>query len=95
MQSGARRGRARLSAALRASFWRTCRTCRCADELVSADAVRLAQVFDRPIYDCVYLALAHRIGATMLTAESRFANAVALTEHGEAVMTLADYAETR
>ncbi len=40
-----------------------------ADETVSADAVRLALALDRPIYDCVYLALAHRIGAVMLTAD--------------------------
>ena len=66
-----------------------------ADELVSADAVRLALALDRPIYDCVYLALAHRIGAVMLTADRRFANAVAPTEHGESILTLADYAETR
>ena len=66
-----------------------------ADETVSADAVRLALAFDRPIYDCVYLALAHRIGATMLTADRRFANTLASNEHGETVMTLADYAATR
>ena len=66
-----------------------------ADELVSADAVRLALALDRPNYDCVYLALAHRIGAVMLTADSRFANAVAPTAHGESILTLADYAETR
>ena len=66
-----------------------------ADELVSAEAVRLAPALDRPIYDCVYLALAHRIGAFMLTADSRFANVAASTEHGESVMTLTDYAETR
>ena len=66
-----------------------------ADELVSADAVRLALALDHPVYDCVYLALAHRIGAVMLTADQRFANALARTEHGEAVMTLADYASAR
>ena len=66
-----------------------------ADELVSADAVRLALALDRPIYDCVYLALAHRIGAVMLTADLRFANALAATEHGESILTLADYAKTR
>ena len=66
-----------------------------ADEILSADAVRLALALDRPIYDCVYLALAHRIGAVMLTADLRFANALAPTEHGESVLTLADYARTR
>ena len=66
-----------------------------ADETVSADAIRLALAFDRPVYDCVYLALAHRIGAVMLTADLRFANALAPTEHGESVLTLADYAGMR
>ena len=66
-----------------------------ADESVAADAMRLALALDHPIYDCMYLALAHRIGAVMLTADRRFANAVTLTEHGESILTLADYAETR
>ncbi len=65
------------------------------DESVSADAVRLALALDHPVYDCVYLALAHRIGGMVVTADRRFATAVAPTEHGEAVMTLAAYAETR
>ena len=66
-----------------------------ADETVSADAVRLALALDHPVYDCVYLALAHRIGAVLLTADRRFANALAPTEHGESVVMLADYANTR
>ena len=65
------------------------------DETVSADAVRLALALDHPVYDCVYLALAHRIGATVVTADRRFAEAAAPTEHGEAVVTLADYTGTR
>ena len=64
------------------------------DETVSADAVRLALALDHPVYDCVYLALAHRVGAVVLTADLQFAKALALTEHDEAVMTLADYAAT-
>ena len=66
-----------------------------ADETVCADAVRLALALDRPVYDCVYLALAHRIGAAVVTADLRFANALAPTEHGDAVVTLADHARTR
>ncbi|MDE0275073.1 MAG: type II toxin-antitoxin system VapC family toxin [Defluviicoccus sp.] len=66
-----------------------------ADEILSANAARLALALDHPIYDCVYLALAHRIGATVVTADRRFANAAAPTQHGEAVLTLADYAATR
>ena len=64
------------------------------DETVGADAVRLALVLDQPVYDCVYLALAHRIGATVVTSDRRFVTAVSPTEHGEAVLTLADYAGT-
>ncbi len=66
-----------------------------ADEAVCADAVRIALALDRPVYDCVYLALAHRIGAAVVTADLRFANALAPTEHGEAVLTLADYTRMR
>ena len=64
------------------------------DETVGADAVRLALTLDHPVYDCVYLALAHRIGATVVTADRRFAAAVAPTEHGKAVVTLADHVGT-
>ena len=63
-----------------------------ADEAVGADAVRLALALDRPVYDFVYLALAHRIGGLVVTADLRFANTLATTEHGEAVVTLTDYA---
>ncbi|MDE0173225.1 MAG: type II toxin-antitoxin system VapC family toxin [Defluviicoccus sp.] len=66
-----------------------------ADEILSANAARLALALDHPIYDCVYLALAHRIGATVVTADRRFVTAAAPTQHGEAVLTLADYAATR
>ena len=66
-----------------------------ADEEVCAEAVRIALALDRPVYDCVYLALAHRRGATVVTADLRFANALASTEHGAAVVTLADYARMR
>jgi len=66
-----------------------------ADEAVCADAVRIALALDRPVHDCVYLALAHRIGAAVVTADLRFANVLAPTEHGEAVVTLADYARMR
>ena len=65
------------------------------DETVSADAVRLALALDHPVYDCMYLALAHRIDATVVTADRRFVTAAAPTQHGESVRTLADYAATR
>ena len=65
------------------------------DETVCADAVRLAVALDRPVYDCVYLALAHRIDTQLVTADTRFANALATTEHGGTVVTLKDYAKER
>ena len=63
-----------------------------ADEEVGADAVRLALALDRPVYDCVHLALAHRIGARLVTADVRFAQALAATEHGGTAAVLADWA---
>lgn len=60
------------------------------DETVCGDATRLAVAYDRPVYDCIYLALAQRIGARLITADQRFANALARTEHGDIVVTLAD-----
>lgn len=63
------------------------------DETICADAVRLAVALDRPAYDCVYLALAYRIGAKVVTADARFVNALAATEHDGVVSLLADYAD--
>ena len=65
------------------------------DETVCADAVRLAVTLDRPVYDCVYLALAHRLDAQLVTADIRFANTLATTEHGGSVVTLNDHAKGR
>ena len=60
------------------------------DERVCADSIRLALELERPVYDCVYLALGHRIGATLVTADIRFANAMKATVHGGDVVTLTD-----
>ena len=65
------------------------------DEEVCADAIRLALTHDRPVYDCMYLALAQRIGALLITSDRRFVNAMAQTEHGDIVLTLADHAHTQ
>lgn len=64
------------------------------EETVAAEAVRIALAIDRPIYDCMYLALAQHIGATMVTADVRFMNALTSTIHSEYILTLADYAKT-
>ena len=65
------------------------------DETVCADAVRLAVALDRPVYDCVYLALAHQVDARLVTADTRFANALVTTGHGGTVVTLHDRTEGR
>ena len=61
------------------------------DETLCVDAVRLAVALDRPVYDCVYLALAHRVDAQLVTSDARFANALATTEHGGTVTMLQEY----
>ena len=63
-----------------------------ADETICADAARIAVALDRSIYDCLYLALAHRLAGTLVTADRRFSNALAVTEHSHAVVLLADLA---
>lgn len=61
-----------------------------ADEELSASAARLAIEMDRPVYDCFYLALAHRIAATVVTADARLVHALEPTAHGNAVTLLGD-----
>ena len=61
------------------------------DEGLGVDAVRLALAFDRPAYDCVYLALAHQIGAQVVTADARFATALAAAEYGGSVKLLSAF----
>lgn len=58
------------------------------DEQICGEAARLAVGLERPVYDCMYLALAHRVDARLVTADVRFANALAGTEHGGAIVTL-------
>lgn len=62
-----------------------------AGEAICGDALRLALALARPAYDCMYLALAHRIGATVATEDGRFADRMEPTEHGRLVVTLTDY----
>lgn len=61
------------------------------DETLAADALRIAVALNHPVYDCVYLALAYRIDGTLVTADGRFADAVAPTEHAGRVVLLADF----
>lgn len=62
------------------------------DDDYCPDAVLLALALDRTVYDSLYLALAHRIRARLVTADARFVNALAATEHGGAVVALHDLA---
>ena len=62
------------------------------DEMVGVDALRIAAALNHPAYDCVYLALARRIDATLVTADERFMNLVVSTEHEETVMLLSHFA---
>ena len=61
-----------------------------ADEIVCADAIRLAIAHDRPVYDLMYLALAQRLGVRVVTADQRLVNALASTDHGDLVVPLTD-----
>lgn len=58
------------------------------DETVCADATRLALAYGRSVYDSMYLALAQRLGVRMVTADQRFANALAGTDHANLVVPL-------
>lgn len=62
------------------------------DEVLAADALRIAVGLNHPVYDCVYLALAYQVGGTLVTADTRFFNTVAGTEHAGRVVLLADFA---
>ncbi len=45
-----------------------------------AEAMRLALQLSHPVYDCLYLALAKRLGTYVVSADTRFGRAVA--DHG-------------
>ena len=62
------------------------------DEETIADAVRIAIELDHAAYDCMYLALALRLGARLVTADMKFVRRVAPTAHGGAIVALTDYA---
>ncbi len=59
-----------------------------ADESIGAGAIRLAIAYDRPVYDLMYLVLAQRLGVRVVTADQRFVNAMASTDHGDLVVAL-------
>ena len=63
-----------------------------ADEELVVDAVRLAAALDHPVYDCIYFALAQRVGANVVTADKRFLNVVADTQYRGSVVELSQFA---
>lgn len=56
-----------------------------ADELVD-DALALALEIDHPVYDCIYLALAVRTSACVVTADKRMFDVVMRSRYAEHVM---------
>jgi predicted nucleic acid-binding protein len=50
-----------------------------ADDALERRALDLAMALAHPVYDCLYLALAERMGAPMVTADTRFLRALAGT----------------
>ena len=62
------------------------------DEAVAGEAMRIAIAVGHSVYDCTYLALAHQLGAHLVTADLKFVRRVAPTAYGDAVVALGDYA---
>ena len=61
-----------------------------ADETFCVRAFQLALAHKRPVYDYMYLALAQQLDTRVITADQRFANALAGTLHGDFVVTMDD-----
>jgi predicted nucleic acid-binding protein len=49
------------------------------DDALERRALELAIALDHPVYDCLYLALAERMGVGMVSADRRFLRAMAGT----------------
>ena len=58
------------------------------DQALCLEALRIAVKLGHPAFDCMYLALALRIGGTVVTADKRFVSAVASTEYKPVVVPL-------
>ena len=61
---------------------------------LTPEAIRLALELNHPVYDCLYLAAAYQWDALVVTADSRFVNALAGTTHEGAVRMLNQLAVT-
>ncbi len=64
------------------------------DDSLIQTAIRLALELNHPAYDCLYLALAHRLDAIVVTADTRFGRAAAGTIHADTVLMLEQFAVT-
>ena len=62
------------------------------DQYLSAHALRIAVGLNNPVYDYVFLALAYRIDGVLVTADARFVNTLAATEHADRVILLENFA---
>jgi predicted nucleic acid-binding protein len=58
------------------------------DDALEARALHLALALGHPVYDCVYLALAERMGRILVTADSRFLKALKATPYASQVVAL-------
>lgn len=54
-------------------------------------ALDLGMELDHPIYDCLYLALAKRESATLVTADERFFGRISKSKHKASIARLRDY----
>ena len=61
------------------------------DEELCANACGFAMELDTPVYDCVYLALGYRVGASVLTVDFRFINTLRATEHRGMAVSIIDF----
>ncbi len=60
-----------------------------------ARALEIAIATTRTVYDCIYLALAELLKATLVTADERFVNGLAGTPWATMTTTLSSWAESR
>jgi predicted nucleic acid-binding protein len=60
------------------------------DTLLATAAFDMADRLGRTVYDCVYLALAVRLGGQMVTADERFVNGLAGTPWAASAVRLGD-----
>ena len=58
------------------------------DDALERRALEIALQLGHPVYDCVYLALAERMGRRLVTADGRLLRAVRAKEHAARVVAL-------